>query len=396
MKVTTILKLMGIAFLGMGVYHLGGPALQYVGSAVKTSKSESESLTDKWIKKTYVSKKVEENLADYPYEVTPLPYEMSWREGPEIAWVDNENLAFLEEYQPGKQRLSIWNRKTGIQRKMKGVFTLCTRDGNIGYIQKEKGVKKRYFGKLSKEIKLPKDFLIGILICKVSQPEDYNNPKLITKAPKGEYLILKEDKFKVWQPDNAFGSKAPGRIYTSETKYNLTLFNALFASGIRYLEHLDMYFIDKVSDLICNNGKCAHGQYNYSFFIDREGKQHVEKWDLPWMFASGESRAYFRVTPVTKSIYLYFGSDRVKAGMSPFKEVGLDLVDIRNNKVELILKGVPISHAVSPNGCKVAVSRLMEGNVVAKKRSVKLAIIDFCKPNKSAKIFTSKKPNRLN
>jgi hypothetical protein len=148
-----------------------------------------------------------------------------------------------------------------------------------------------------------------------------------------------------------------------------------------YLDHLDRYFVNDIDTEICGESYCNHTNDYYSFFISPNGVAETIKWQVPWLFVSNHSPAYFRVSPVTQEKYLYFSSDRVKTDLSPFQELGVDLVDVTTGQVELILKGIGKSHDVSPNGCKVAISRLVRGNIVDSRRSTKLAIVDLCHPN---------------
>lgn len=324
---------------------------------------------------------VVEDLDEYPYKVTVLPYEMQMRSGNLLAWADNETLLFIEKTSKKEtgfhSRLSQWSEKEGYKTIRNNILTVCARDGFVGYLEAGKP-KKRHFGLFGQVKQLPETQYIDTNLC-IPFPAGEKS-YIPSELPVGGHIIrsLDPDMF-FWKTD-AVKDRVSGKVLKNDQFFSTLPFRGLWTLSMKYIDHMDQYFLDKVINELCTEDKCEWKNHHYSFFVNPEGKPTSIKWDLPWLYTTA-SRPWFEVYPLTQHRYLFLGSDRISTS-HPFKDVGLDLVDLKTKETHLLVKGAPFSVDVSPNGCKVAVSRKVTGvNAKAKGRSIQIAVIDLCQPN---------------
>ncbi len=331
---------------------------------------------------------VVENLAEYPFKVTTLPYEMSVKQGPYIAWVDNERLLFLENFTTkegkGRKRLVVWSEKEGRRIIREKVRALCARNGLVGYIEDksyERGNdnRERYFGKFGEEKLLPPGKGVSHYQCKVVQ---VGGGKTFPSGMEigGKLARTLDPNMYFWQPTST-SARIAGKVIVNNEVKNILPFRGLWTTTIKYMDHLNLYMVNRAINELCTESSCSWEPYNYSFFVDENGQSEAVKWDLPWLYVVEGDRPWFDVYPITKYKYLYFSSNRVRSP-HPLTEFGLYMVDLKTKKTTLLLKGDPVGADISPNGCKAAVSRIVKGvNSRHKGRSVQLAVIDLCQPN---------------
>ncbi len=384
MKLTTAMGVFGLSVVGFGLYKWVNPVSGALNKADEpiSENSYSEIQPSEHV---YVDIQVVETLEDYPYEVTSVPVNVKENHENALGWFDNNRLAFLEIDDDGTERVATWSEEQGVKTYKKNIKAICARDGKIGYIKNTASGRAAYFGPVGLERELLSVSELSLSMC---APTGH---QLMEEAPNkisGRYVDLVDNAFKLWEPGKVYGENQPGEIYVNGRAVANTHFVGSIANHIKYVEHLNAYFIDRLSNYRCHGTDCNDWNYHYAYFIDRKGKQFSVKWDLPWKPASEDSSPELSLTPMTKVHYLYFDPKHAQqAPEAPFQEVGLHLLDIRNNQVELLLKGVPVNQAISPDGCKVAVTRLIENDSSSLKRRMNLAVIDFCKPRHNAIAF---------
>ncbi len=335
---------------------------------------------------------IDEDLSEYPYKVTPLPYEMDFISGPDLAWVDNERLLFIEIYEDekgrGRKRLALWSEAEGYSVYKEHIDFVCARDGIVGYEEtfynadnngRHSGLEfHKYLGQFGEEQLLPDGYALIGTFCQGYKHEDFYKPGY-NKEFKGELMPLIDpgSYFLYGSPSD----KLVAGAFIKDNKVFPLSFRRSESSHLSYKDHIGKYFLDNVRNERCNLKRCRPSSLNFSYFFDKNGNEDVIPWNLSWLGVQYDKspRSYFDVEPLTEYKYFFKGSKLISYERNPFKDKppALKTVDVSTGEIEYLANGIPISIDVSPNGCKVAFSRVVD----RKNRSVRLAIVDLCSPN---------------
>ncbi len=340
---------------------------------------------------------IDEDLSEYPYKVTPLPYEMDFISGLDLAWVDNERLLFIEMYKDEKgrqrKRLALWSEQAGYSVYKEHMEFVCARDGIVGYKETHYNADNngrhssdefhKYLGVFGKEQLLPYGYALIGTFCQGYKHEDFYKPEY-SKEFKGKLkpLIDPGSYFLYSSPSD----KLAGGAFIKDNKVFPLSLRRNGSSHLSYKDHIGKYFLDYVRNERCDLTRCRPSSLNFSYFFDRNGNEDVIPWDLHWLYTKYDKgvTSYFNVEPITEKKYIFRWSSLIKHEYNPFKEKlpALKMVDVSTGEIEYLAKGIPISIDVSPNACKIAFSRVVAGGaLVGGNRSVQLAIVDLCTPN---------------